>query len=65
MYFYNKLEKLLKEKGLVKSDLTSKVGVSSRTIAKISKNEKIANNVLLKIANFLNCNIQDLFTIKY
>ena len=63
MYSYKILECRLKEKGLTKSDLTKELGISSRTIAKISKGEKIANNVLIKIANFLDCNPNDLFKI--
>lgn len=52
MYSYKPLKNKLKEFGLTKSDLTTKLGISSRTIAKISKGEKIANNVIFKIANF-------------
>ena len=61
MYSYKLLENKLKEIGLTKSDLTVKLGISSKTIAKISKGEKIANNVLVKIADFLHCNSSDLF----
>ncbi len=63
MYSYNPLENRLKELGLTKSDLTNKIGISSRTIAKFSKGEKIAENVLVKIANFLNCTPQDLYKV--
>lgn len=61
MYNYKPLENKLKEVGLTKSDLNTTLGISSRTIAKISKGEKIANNVLAKIANFLHCRPSDLF----
>ncbi len=61
MYSYKPLKNKLKEFGLTKSDLTTKLGISSRTIAKISKGEKIANNVIFKIANFLHCKTDDLF----
>ena len=61
MYSYKPLENKLKELGLTKSDLTTQLGISSRTVAKISKGEKIANNVLVKIADFLHCNPNDLF----
>lgn len=61
MYSYKPLENKLKKIGLTKSDLTAKLGISSKTIAKISKGEKIANNVLVKIADFLHCNSSDLF----
>ena len=53
MYSYNQLEKKIKSAGLTKSDLSAELGISSRTIAKISKGEKIADNVLAKIADFL------------
>lgn len=61
MYSYKKLDNKLKSKNLKKSDLVNILGISSRTISKISKNEKIANHVLDKIAKFLNCNTTDLF----
>lgn len=62
MYSYKPLETRLHAIGLSKSDLTSKLGISSRTIAKISKGEKIAVHVLKKIADFLGCQVEDLFT---
>ena len=55
MYSYKPLKNKLKEFGLTKSDLTTKLGISSRTIAKISKGEKIANNVIFKIAKLMIC----------
>lgn len=61
MYSYKSLENKLNGIGLTKSDLTNKLGISSRTIAKISKGEKIANNVLVKVANFLHCRPDELF----
>jgi Fic family protein len=62
MYSYKPLETRLHAIGLNKSDLSTNLGISSRTIAKISKGEKIATNVLKKISNFLGCKIEDLFT---
>ena len=61
MYSYKKLDNKLKSKNLKKSDLVNILNISSRTISKISKNEKIANHVLDKIAKFLKCNTTDLF----
>ena len=60
MYSYKPLENKLKAVGLTKSGLAAKLGISSRTIAKISKGEKIANNVLVRIADFLHCRPGDL-----
>ena len=45
MHDYSGLNKKLKESGIKKSYLVEKLGISSRTIAKIAKNEKIAENV--------------------
>lgn len=60
MYSYQPLERKLKAIGLTKSALAAKLGISSRTIAKISKGEKIAHNVLVRIADFLHCRPGDL-----
>lgn len=60
MYSYTPLETKLKAIGLTKSALAVKLGISSRTIAKISKGEKIAHNVLVRIADFLHCRPGDL-----
>lgn len=65
MYSYKKLEDKLHKIGLSKSDLTKKLNISSRTISKIKKCEKIANHVLSKIAIFLNCSIYELVDIVY
>lgn len=61
MYSYKPLDNKLAILGLTKTDLISKLGISSRTIAKMSKGEKIADHVLNKIASFLNCDKNDIF----
>jgi Fic family protein/DNA-binding Xre family transcriptional regulator len=61
MVSYDKLVKILKENGLKKSDLTKLLGISSRTVAKIGKGEKIADNVLQKIAAYFSCAVEDLY----
>lgn len=40
MTSYDGLLRKLEEKGLTKTDLTEKLGISSRTVAKISRGEK-------------------------
>ena len=63
MISYDRLEKRLKEKGLTKSSLTQNPGVSSRTIAKLAKGEKISRLTLQKIADFLICDPADLYRV--
>ena len=60
MTSYDGLLRKLEEKGLTKTDLTEKLGISSRTVAKISHGEKIADHVLKKIADFLGCKAEEL-----
>lgn len=62
MVNYDGLERILKEKGIRKSDLTRELGVSSRTIAKVSKGEKISARILTKIAGYLQCDVDDLYS---
>lgn len=61
MIAYDGLKKQLKKRGLTKTDLTSKIGISSRTIAKIAKGEKLSKNTLKRIAEYLDCNVEELY----
>ena len=45
----------LREKGITKTDLTKELGISSRTIAKIAKGEKLGAITLRKMAEYLGC----------
>lgn len=56
----NKFKNLLKEKSITKSELAEKLGISSRTIAKIAKGENINQNVISRIVEFLNCSVEDI-----
>ena len=53
MISYKGLEKALKEKGISKTDLSRKLGLSTRTVAKIKKGEKLSRNSIQKIADLL------------
>jgi Fic family protein len=50
---YEILEKTLKDRGIGKTELSTQLGLSSRTIAKIGKGEKLSNRTLQKIADYL------------
>lgn len=56
---YNRLFKLLIDKDLKKTDLVKGAGISAGTLAKLSKNEFISMESLIKICSFLDCDIED------
>ncbi|GHV05345.1 hypothetical protein FACS1894217_02070 [Clostridia bacterium] len=61
---YNKLWKLLIDKGMNKKDLRRVSGVSTASIAKLGKGENITTDVLLKICKSLDCDITDIMEMK-
>lgn len=60
MISYDGLYVQLNRKGIRKTDLTTEIGISSRTIAKIAKGEKLSDRTLQKIADYLGCEAADL-----
>ena len=60
MISYEPLNKRLKAAGLTKTALAAALGISSRTIAKIAKGEKLSKKTLEKIAARLGCGVDDL-----
>jgi Fic family protein len=54
MFSYDGLEKVLKERGIGKSELSEVLGFSSRTIAKIAKGEKLSDRSIERLATYLN-----------
>lgn len=57
---YNKLWKLLIDKKMKKSDLRKKAGISSSSLAKLTKDENVTTEVLAKICKELQCDIADI-----
>ncbi len=55
MLSYAGLLQKLQEHGLTKTALAAQLGISSRTVAKIGRGERIADHVLKKIAAYLDC----------
>ncbi|ETP73425.1 hypothetical protein UYO_0649 [Lachnospiraceae bacterium JC7] len=53
MISYDILEKALKDRGIRKTELSLQLGLSTRTIAKIGKGEKLSKRSLHKIADYL------------
>lgn len=61
---YNGLWKMLIDGGLQKKDLIEKLNISSTTIAKMGKGEKVSLDVLEKICKFFECNIGDIISFE-
>lgn len=60
MFSYKGLEQKLNERNIGRSDLTKLLGISSRTVAKIGKGEKLSRNIMEKLADFFGCTTEDL-----
>lgn len=60
---YNKLWKMLIDKGMNKTDLKNATGISGASIAKLGKGQNITTDVLLKICDTLNCEFEDIMEI--
>lgn len=61
---YNKLFKLLIDKGMNKTTFAKEVGISSNTLAKLSKNEFISMEIIVKFCKYLDCTIDEIIEIK-
>lgn len=61
MISYEGLTQKLNNRGLTKTALAQELGISSRTVAKISRGEKVAGHVIVKIAAFLDCKPEELY----
>ena len=58
---YNKLWKLMIDRELTnKSELRSLTGIGTNTLAKLSKNQIVSMDVLMKICGKLDCDISDI-----
>lgn len=60
---YNKLFKLLIDKELKKTEFAKAANISSNTLAKLSHNENISMDVLVRICRTLNCKVDDVMDI--
>ena len=61
---YNRLWKLLIDKGMTKTQMREAVGISTNILAKLGKGEPVAMDSLAKIATALNCGLDDIVEIQ-
>lgn len=60
---YNKLWKLIIDKGLTKTKLREMAGISSSSMAKLTNGRNVTTEVLIKICKVLDCDISDITEI--
>ena len=60
---YKKLWKVLIDKDMKKKDLQAAAGISWASVTKLSKNETVSMEVLMKICKTLECNIGDIMDL--
>lgn len=60
---YNKLWHLLLDKKMNKQNLKKATGISTASIAKLSKGENVTTDVLLKICKTLDCELEDIMQL--
>ena len=59
-FSYNKLFKLLIDKGIKKKELCEMAEISATSIAKLGHGGNVNTEVLMKICNALNCDVGDI-----
>ncbi|MBQ7798074.1 MAG: helix-turn-helix transcriptional regulator [Clostridia bacterium] len=60
---YNKLWKLLIDRRLTKTQLRVDAEFSTSTLAKLTKNQTVSLNVIVKICELLQCDISDVMEV--
>ncbi|AVQ21824.1 hypothetical protein A2U14_07665 [Fusobacterium necrophorum subsp. funduliforme] len=56
--------KLLIDKNMKKTELIKLAGISSNAMANMGKGKNVSTDVLCKICNVLNCNVEDIIEIE-
>ena len=57
---YKKLWKLVIDREMMKSDLRKAAGICSSSLAKLGKDENVTTDVLLRICEALECDLNDI-----
>lgn len=55
---------MLIDRNMQKKDLINELGVSSTTIAKMGKGDKVSLDVLERICTYFDCNISDVISFE-
>ncbi len=62
---YNKLWKLLIDKNMTKTQLRLATGMTSNALAKLGKDESVQLDILVKICEVLDCELNDIIELKH
>ena len=57
---FNKLWKLLIDRGMTRTEMRLAAGISTSTLAKLNEGGAINTAILVKICNALNCGLEDI-----
>ena len=60
---YNKLWKLLIDRGMNRTDLCKIAGITTNSLANMGKGKDVSTQVLSKICKALNCKLDDIVDI--
>lgn len=63
-FSYDKLWKKLIDEKMNRTDLKLRVGLTSRTIAKMGKNENVSLDTIAKLCNYFQCDVSDIIEYK-
>ena len=60
---YNRLFKLMIDKGIKKTELANMADISQTNLAKLSKNQYVSMDVLVKICDSLDCTFDEIIEL--
>ena len=60
---YNKLWKIMIDRKMKKKDLIALSGISRSTVAKLTRDENVNTDVLVRICNALACDVGDIMEV--
>jgi putative transcriptional regulator len=62
---YKRLWKMLIDKDMSKADLRVKTGIAPSTFSKMSRNEYVSMEVLVRICDALRCQLSDVVEVEF
>lgn len=60
---YNKLWKMLIDLNMTKTELRERTGITTNSLAKLGKNQNVSTEILCKICQELDCQIEDIMEV--